>query len=101
MAADVTETFSTTASSITGAFGQSDEASNICRRDTLPTQFAQRGRLRRFRKLMPRRVLDQPVMPVGRLWNTEQLLQQQVHAGRPEQVPAPHHVGDALQGVVD
>ena len=40
-------------------------------------------------------------MPIGRLWDTKQLLQQQMHAGRPEQVPAPHHVGDALQGVVD
>ena len=28
MAADVTETFSTTVGSITGAFGQSDEAAN-------------------------------------------------------------------------
>ena len=57
--------------------------------------------MRRFRKLMPRRILDEPVMPIGRLRDTKQLLQQQVHAGRPEQVPAPHHVGNALQGVVD
>ena len=40
-------------------------------------------------------------MPIGWLWDTKQLLQQQMHAGRPEQVPAPHHVGNALQGVVD
>ena len=40
-------------------------------------------------------------MPIDRLRDTEQLLQQQVHARRPEQVPAPHHIGDALQGVVD
>ncbi len=40
-------------------------------------------------------------MPVGRLRQTEQPLQQPMHAGRPEQVLAPHHIGDALQGVVD
>ena len=40
-------------------------------------------------------------MPIDRLRDTEQLLQQPVHAGRPEQVAAPHHLGDALQGVVD
>src|SRR4051812_19192811 len=101
MAADVTETFSTTLSSTTGVVGQTDEAANLNRRDTLPAQFAQGGRLRRFRKLMARGILDEPVMPVDRLWDTKQLLQQQMQAGRPEQIPAPHHVGNALQGVVD
>ena len=33
--------------------------------------------------------------------STKQVLQQAMHAGRPEQVLAAHHVGDALQGVVD
>src|SRR3954469_2326510 len=101
MTADVTETFSTTPSSITGIVRQTDQAANIRRRDTLPTQFAQRRGLRRFRELVSRCIFDQTVMPIDRLWDTKQLLQQQVHAGRPEQVPAPHHVGYALQGVVD
>src|SRR5882672_11762086 len=98
MAADVTETFSTTPSSITEVVGQTDEATNIRRRGTLPAQFAQGRGLRRFRKLMSRRIFDEPVMPIDRLRDTEQLLQQEVHARRPEQVPAPHHVGNALQG---
>src|SRR3954465_13031193 len=101
MTANVTETFSTTLSSTTGVLGQTDEAANLNRRDTLPAQFAQGGRLRRFRKLGARSLLDEPVMPVGRVWDSKQLLQQSMHAGRPEQVPAPHHVGNALQGVVD
>ena len=101
MAADVTETFSTTPSSTTEVVRQTDEAANVRRRGTLPAQFAQGGGLRRFRKLMSRGIFDEPVMPIDRLWDTEQLLQQQMHAGRPEQVPAPHHVGNALQGVVD
>ena len=38
---------------------------------------------------------------VGGRGQTEQRLKQPVHAGRPEQVLAAHHVGHALQGVVD
>jgi hypothetical protein len=41
------------------------------------------------------------VVPVGRLSQSEQLLQQPMQAGRPEQILAPHHLGHALQGVVD
>ena len=63
-------------------------------------QFAQARRVRRFRQLVSRRILDEPVMPIYRLLDTEQVLQQDVHAGRPEQVSAPHHVGDALQGAL-
>ena len=55
----------------------------------------------RFRQLPPFAVEHEAVVPVGRLRQTEQLLQQPVHAGRPEQVRAAHHLGDALQGVVD
>ena len=40
-------------------------------------------------------------MPPGRLRKAEQLLQQPVHAGRPEQVLAPHHLRHALPRVVD
>src|SRR5829696_1120692 len=101
MAADVTATFSTTPSSITEIVGQADEAANIRRRGTLPTQFAQGRGLRRFRELVSRRIFDEPVVPIGRLRNTERLLQQQVHARRPEQLPAPYDVGNPLQGIVD
>ena len=55
----------------------------------------------RFRKFSPRVVADQRVMPVAGLRQAEQALQQPVDAGRPEQVLAAHHVGHALQGVVD
>src|SRR5829696_4255405 len=101
MAADVTETFSTTPSSTTGIVRQIDEAANIRRRGTLPTQFAQGRGLRRFRELVSRRIFDEPVVPIRRLRLTEPLLQQPVHARRPEQIPAPYHVGNPLQGIVD
>ncbi len=57
--------------------------------------------LGRFRKLSPGAIADQPVVPVGRLRQAEQRLQQPVDAGRPEQVLAAHHLRHALQGVVD
>ena len=40
------------------------------------------------------------VMPQRRR-QSEQRLQQPVDAGRPEQIPATHHMGHALQRVVD
>ena len=55
----------------------------------------------RLRELSPRAIEDQAVVPVGRLRQAEQRLQQPMDAGRPEQVLAPHHLGHALQGVVD
>ena len=55
----------------------------------------------RLRQLPPLAVEHEAVVPVGRLRQAEQMLQQPVHAGRPEQVGAAHHLGDALQGVVD
>src|SRR5882757_8100349 len=64
-------------------------------------QLTQTGGPGRFRELLPRRVRHQPMMTVNRSRQPQQRLQQPVHAGRPEQVPAPHHVRDRLQRVVD
>ncbi len=55
----------------------------------------------RFRELLPGAVENQPMVTVGRLRQAEQRLQQPMHAGRPEQVAAAHHLGHALHGVVD
>src|SRR4051812_21755123 len=79
---------------------ESDQTADVRRRGTLPTQLAQGGRPGRLRQLLARVIEHQPVVPVDRLRNTKQALQQPVDAGGPEQVLAPHHIGDALQGVV-
>ena len=81
--------------------GQADPAADVGRRRALRPEFAKSGRRCRLRQLPPLAVEHEAVVPVGRLRQTEQMLQQPVHAGRPEQVRAPHHLGDALQGVVD
>ena len=54
-----------------------------------------------FESLRPSASEDQPVVMINRRRQAEQYLQHPVHAGRPEQVLAAHHVGDALQGIVD
>ena len=77
------------------------KSADIGGRHALRAQFAQAGRLRRFRQLAAVGVEDQPVMVIARRGQAEQRLQQAVHAGRPEQVLAAHHIGDALQRVVD
>ena len=41
------------------------------------------------------------MVPIGRLRQIEQLLQQAVHARRPEQIFPAHDMRDALQRVVD
>ena len=65
------------------------------------TEFAQAGGCGRFRQLLPGIIENETVVPVGGLRQAEQRLQQPMHAGRPEQVLAAHHLRHALQGVVD
>src|SRR5260370_42281580 len=81
--------------------GQPDQAADILRRRASGAEFAQAGGLRRLREFSPLAIEGQAVVPVGRPRQAEQLLPQPADAGRPEQVLAPHHVGHALQGVVD
>ena len=64
-------------------------------------QFAQTGRAGGLGKLVPGLVADQSMMPVGRLGQAEQTLQQAVHARGMKQVLAAHDVRDPLQRVVD
>ena len=80
---------------------EADQAADVGRRRTPGAELAQAGGGGRFRELLPGAVENQPVVPVGRLRQAEQRLQQPMHAGRPEQVLAAHHLGHALQGVVD
>src|SRR3989442_7686430 len=80
---------------------QSDQLAYLTRRNSLRAQLAQAGRLRRFRQLVAVGIQDQAVVMVGRRRQSEQLLQQTVNAGRPEQIFSAHHVGDPLQRVVD
>ena len=68
---------------------------------TCRPKLAQAGGLRRFRKLAAVGVEDQPVVVIDRRRQIEQRLQHAVHAGRPEQVLAAHHMGDALHRVVE
>ncbi len=54
-----------------------------------------------FDNFCPSRIANQAVVPIGRLRQAEQHLQQPMDTGRPEQVLPAHHLGDALQGIVD
>src|SRR5713101_2961030 len=80
---------------------QVDQAADVGRRRTSGAEFAQAGGLGRLREFPSRSIEDEAVVTVGRLRQAEQLLQQPVDAGRPEQVLTPHHLRHPLQGVVD
>src|SRR5713226_5402539 len=80
---------------------QTDAAADVGWRRSRGAQFAQARGHGRLREFSPLTVADETVVPVDRLRQTEQLLQQPVDAGRPEQILAPHHRGHALPGVVD
>src|ERR1700722_5558494 len=85
----------------TGQLRQADEGADFGRRCPPGAELAQTGGGGRFRTVSPGIVTDETGMPIGRLRQSEQLLQQPMQAGRPEQILAPHHLGHALQGVVD
>ena len=67
---------------------EAEQAADVGRRSPLSAQFAQAGGSGRFGQLCAVDIQHQPVMPVDRLRQTKQRLQQPMHAGRPEQVPA-------------
>src|SRR5579871_1524223 len=78
-----------------------DTAANVIRRGACGAQLAQAGRPGGFRQLMPGIIHKQPMVPIHRLAQAEQLLEQDMHAGCMEQVRAPDHLADALQSVID
>ena len=83
-----------------GESRQADSLPDPGRRHAGGAQAAQRGRRCRLRQLAPGGIPDQAVMPVGRRRQAEQSLQQPMHRRGVEQILSPHHMGDALQGIV-
>jgi len=54
-----------------------------------------------FRKLVAIGIANQAVVPIRRLAEPEQMLQQPVHARGMKQVLTANYLSDALQGIVD
>src|SRR5438067_13833829 len=100
-AAGVTEWFRPVAPQDYGRLWEADQTPDVRRGHAVVAQLAQARRPGRLGKLLTGIIQLQTMMPVVRFRHTEQILQQPVHAGRPEQVRTPHHIGDALQGVID
>ena len=98
----VTETFSTTLSRTTEA-APTDRRAAGYRKVWRPAARNSRKAVASvdFESFCPDASINELMMPIDRLRNPKQFLQQPVHAGRPEQVATSHHLGDALQGVVD
>src|SRR6202158_2682593 len=70
---------------------QTGQAADVSRRRSSGAKFAQARGLGRLRELSPRSIENEAVVPVGRLRQAEQLLQQPVDAGGAETVLRPDH----------
>src|SRR6476661_6435667 len=80
---------------------QADEAADVGQGRTCGAELTQAGGFGRLREFPPLSIEDEAVVTVGRLRQAQQLLQQPVDAGRPEQVLSPHHLRHPLHGGVD
>src|SRR4029077_15321154 len=80
---------------------QIHKVANFRRRHALGAELAQAGCLGRLRQFLPAAIEDQAMMPVNRLGQPQQLLQQPMYTRRPEEVATPHYLAYALQRVVN